>query len=59
MIVKHDFYRSEGRNANKTNDQVRLTIDLHRIEGMKLKKHIEKLIFISGELVEKKDSVNE
>ena len=52
MEVKYDFYRSEGRGANKSSDQVRLTIDLHRIEGMKLKKYLEKMVFVAGELVE-------
>ena len=42
MKIKHTFFRSKGRLINETDDMVRLTIDLPRIEGMKLKSLLEK-----------------
>ena len=42
MKIKAEYYRSNGRLVNKSYDMVRLTIDLPRIEGMKLKKRLEK-----------------
>ncbi len=42
MHVVTEFFRSKGRKINKSYDMVRLIIDLPRIEGLKLKKELEK-----------------
>ena len=41
MEIKTEIYRSKGRKINLTDNMMRITIDLPRIEGIKLKKELE------------------